>query len=88
MNCQSSMLKDNDTIVPCMHYSSGFTVLTEKFCNDNKNRKKGTDQLTSILNNYLTRIVNCMLSCIGIVLVCMYVHTYTYIIMYIYVMLL
>ena len=40
------------------HYV-GFTALTEKFCNDNSNRKKGTDQLTSTLNNYLSCIVQC-----------------------------
>ena len=39
----------------------GFTALIEKFCNASKNMEKGTDQLMTILNSYLTPIVQSML---------------------------
>ena len=36
---------------------TGFTALCEQYCNNSHSKKKGTDQLTSTLNLYLSKIV-------------------------------
>jgi adenylate cyclase 10 len=47
---------------------SGFTALCEKYSNSSASKKKGTDQLTTTLNSYLSKIVQSILISKGDVL--------------------